>query len=400
MRLLIADAFPETIAHAFAPLGLEVEIAPQLGADDIPKAIGNATILIVRSTKVTRAAIEAGKNLELIIRAGAGVDNIDVAAASERGIYVANCPGKNSVAVAELTMALLLALDRRVPNATSDLRAGKWNKKEYSKADGLKGKTLGILGLGAIGKLVAKRAQAFDMRVICFNVPPILDEEAAELDIESCASPSELAEKSDVVSVHVPGSADTKSICGAVFFAKMKPGTIFINTSRGSIHDETALLVAMQSKGLRVGLDVFANEPAAGVAELKSEIASMPNFVGTPHVGASTEQAQNAIATECVRICREFVTAGVAPNVVNIERHSSAKTRLIVRHFDKVGVLANVLGIIRNHGANVEQMTNTMFEGAKTAVAVIRLSATPDQKLLDEIAQLEGQVIQVDVKGA
>ena len=349
---------------------------------------------------MTRAAIDAGKNLELVIRAGAGVDNIDVAAASERGIYVANCPGKNSVAVAELTMALLLALDRRVPEQASDLRAGKWNKKLYSEADGLKGKTLGILGLGAIGKLVAKRAQAFDLKVIACTVPPLSEEEGAELDVGICDSPRALAEKSDVISVHVPGHADTKGICDAAFFEAMKPGAIFINTSRGSVHDEAALLRAMRDKKIRVGLDVFANEPTAGSGEFLPEIAKEPGFVGTHHVGASTEQAQLAIAAECVRIVTAFSESGVAPNVVNIQRHSSAKTRLIVRHYDKVGVLANVLGVIRNHGGNVEQMTNTMFDGAKTAVAVVRLSGAPGEKMVEEISLLQGQVIQVDVKGA
>jgi D-3-phosphoglycerate dehydrogenase / 2-oxoglutarate reductase len=399
MRLLIADAFPEKILSTLAPLGLQVDYRPQLTAEELPAAIGDAPIVIVRSTKVTRAAIDAGKKLELVIRAGAGVDNIDVAAASERGIYVANCPGKNSVAVAELTMALLLALDRRVADQASDLRAGKWNKKLYSEADGLKGKSLGIYGFGAIGKLVAKRAQAFDMNVSCYNVPALTEEEAAELDVEVCETPQALAAKCDVISIHVPGSGDTQGICGEAFFAKMKPGAIFINTSRGSIHNEAALLQAMRDKKLRVGLDVFANEPAGGTAEFLPEIAKMPGFVGTHHVGASTEQAQNAIATECVRIVREFTSTGIAPNVVNIERHSTAKTRLIVRHYDKVGVLANVLGVIRNHGGNVEQMTNTMFDGAKTAVAVVRLSGAPSEEMLEEISLLKDQVIQVDVKG-
>lgn len=398
MRLLIADAFPEKILSTLNPLGLDVDYRPSLTAEELPAAIGSAQVVIVRSTKVTRAAIDTGKHLELVVRAGAGVDNIDVAAASERGIYVANCPGKNSVAVAELTMALLLDLDRRVADQASDLRAGKWNKKLYSEADGIKGKSLGILGIGAIGKLVATRAQAFDMKVSCFNVPSLTEEEAADLDVEVCDSPEALAAKCDVISVHVPGSSATKGICGAAFFDKMKPGAIFINTSRGSVHDEAALLKAMHEKKIRVGLDVFANEPASGVAEFSPEIAKLPGFIGTHHVGASTEQAQLAIATECVRIVREFASTGLAPNVVNIQRHSTAKTRLIVRHYDKVGVLANVLGVIRNHDGNVEQMTNTMFDGAKTAVAVVRLSGAPSEKMLEEISLLKDQVIQVDVK--
>lgn len=398
MRLLVADAFPAKLLEAFPSFGVDARYEPKLSADDLPNAVRDAQILIVRSTKVTRAAITAAKHLELVIRAGAGVDNIDVHAASERGIYVANCPGKNSVAVAELTMALLLAIDRRVGDATNDLRGGKWNKSEYGKADGIKGKTLGIVGLGAIGKLVAARAQAFDMRVVAYNEPPLSEEEAEHLGVEAVSSVIDLAKISDVVTVHVPQVSETKGLCNAAFFDAMKPGAIFLNTSRGGIHDEAALLKAMREKGVRAGLDVFANEPAAGSAEFSPEIAKMPGFVGTHHIGASTEQAQNAIATECVRICREFAATGIAPNVVNIERHSPAKLQLVVRHYDKVGVLANVLGIVKNHGANVEEMTNTIFEGAKTAVAVLRLSDAPTEELARDISALTDQIIQVDVK--
>ena len=398
MRLLVADAFPEKLLATFAPLGFTVDYKPKLTAEELPTAIGDAQVLIVRSTKVKRPVFEASKKLELVIRAGAGVDNIDVKAASERGIYVANCPGKNSVAVAELTMALLLAIDRRVADATHDLKTGVWNKAAYGKADGIKGKTMGIVGFGAIGRLVAARANAFDLDVHVYNDPPILDEEAEELGVTSVASLSELAEKCDIVSVHVPHLPATEGLCNAAFFAKMKPGAIFLNTSRGSIHDEAALMAAMQEKGIRAGLDVFANEPAGGTAEFSPAIAKLPGFVGTHHVGASTEQSQNAIAAECVRICREYAATGLAPNVVNIERHSPAKLKLIVRHYDKVGVLANVLGIVRNHKLNVEEMTNTIFEGAKTAVAVVRLSEAPTSAVVDEIAALTDEVISVDVK--
>lgn len=398
MRLLVADAFPEKLLATFAPLGFTVDYQPKLTSEQLPTSIGDAQVLIVRSTKVKRPVFEASKKLELVIRAGAGIDNIDVKAASERGIYVANCPGKNSVAVAELTMGLLLALDRRIADATHDLRSGVWNKTAYSKADGIKGKTMGIVGFGAIGRLVAARASAFDLDVLVYNEPPILDEEAEELGVTTVGSLAELAERSDIVSIHVPSLPETQGLCDAAFFARLRPGAIFLNTSRGSIHDEAALVAAMKEKGIRAGLDVFANEPAAGAGELSSEVAKLPGFVGTHHIGASTEQAQNAIAAECVRICREFAATGLAPNVVNIERHSPAKLKLIVRHYDKVGVLANVLGIVRNHGVNVEEMTNTIFEGAKTAVAVVRMSEAPSENLAEEIAALTDQVISVDVK--
>jgi D-3-phosphoglycerate dehydrogenase / 2-oxoglutarate reductase len=397
MRLLIADKFPESYVAQFRALGLVVDYQPDLTAEALEASAASASILVVRSTKVTRATITRATTLELILRAGAGTDTIDVAAASERGIYVANCPGKNSVAVAELAIGLMLALDRRIPHNTADLRAGKWNKKEYSKADGIKGKVLGIVGLGAIGQAVAKRATALEMELCAYSVP---EEPAvlAALGVKSCATLLELAEKADIVTVHVPQLAETKKLFGVEFFSRMKPSAMFINTSRGGVVDQQALERAIREKDLRVGLDVFDGEPEGGTAAFSSELFASANFVGTHHIGASTEQAQNAIAAEAVRICAEFVRNGQVPNCVNIERHSVAKVQLLVRHHDKVGVLAAVLDVVRKFGLNVEDMTNTIFSGAKAAVAVIRLSAPPPDELIAEIAKMEDKVIQVTAK--
>ncbi|HEX8951522.1 MAG TPA: NAD(P)-dependent oxidoreductase, partial [Polyangia bacterium] len=169
MKILIIDAFSEAHLDAFAALGLTVEYKPTLGADELPAAIEDASIVVARSKEVKAPAIARAKQLALIVRAGAGVNTIDVKAASHNGIYVANCPGKNAIAVAELTMALLLALDRRIPDQVRDLRAGAWNKKEYGKADGLYGRTLGVVGTGAIGREVIGRAMAFGMHVVAWS---------------------------------------------------------------------------------------------------------------------------------------------------------------------------------------------------------------------------------------
>jgi D-3-phosphoglycerate dehydrogenase len=192
---------------------------------------------------------------------------------------------------------------------------------------------------------------------------------------------------------------ETTRLFNADVFARMKPRTIFVNTSRGGIVDEAALAVAMRERGLRVGLDVFEPEPSAAVAEFQPAVAGAGAFVGTHHIGASTEQAQDAIAAETVRICREFIQTGRVPNVVNVEEHAPAECQLVVRHYDQVGVLASVLGILRNHGANVEDMSNTIFQGAKTAVAAIRLTKTPPPEVVAEIAGLHGAVIAVEAKG-
>ncbi len=398
MKLLIADKFPDTFLGDFRALGLEVDYAPDTDAEGLVARASSASILVVRSTKVTRKTIEAAASLALVIRAGAGYDTIDVVAASERGIYVTNCPGKNSVAVAELTMGLILALDRRIPDNTRDLRAGAWNKKEYSKADGVKGRTIGIAGLGPIGRAVAARARAFEMPVLAWS-RSLSPELAETLGVAACASVTDLAARCDIVSVHLPQNQLTKKMFGEEFFTRMKPGAIFINTSRGALVDQAALVRAMKERGVRAGLDVFDNEPAEAACAFQDELFGLKGFVGTHHIGASTEQAQNAIAAEAVRICGEFVRTGQVPNVVNVKQHTTSHFQLIVRHYDKVGVLASVLGIIRNHGVNVEEMSNTIFEGAKTAVAVLRLSVAASAAMVGEIAALRDQVIFVEAKG-
>lgn len=397
MRALIADDLPAACLEELGALGLEVVFEPKCTAEELPARIGDAGILVVRSKKVTRAAIEAAPRLALIVRAGAGFDTIDVAAASERGIFVSNCPGKNSVAVAELAMGLIVAIDRRIADATADLRAGRWNKKEYSRADGLKGRTLGLAGFGRIARELAQRARAFEMHVTAWSLH--LDDAAAgAAGVERCPTLHDLVSRADVVSVHLPQTVETKRLFNADVFGVMKPGAIFVNTSRGGIVDEAALAAAMKERGIRAGLDVFDSEPAGGTGEFRPAVAGAGIFAGTHHVGASTDQAQNAISAETVRICREFVQTGRVPNVVNVEEHAPAECQLVVRHHDKVGVLASVLGILRNHGANVEDMDNTIFKGAKTAVATIRLTRMPADEVIAEIAALAGSVIAVDAK--
>jgi D-3-phosphoglycerate dehydrogenase len=398
MRVLVADEFSPRHIGDLSGLGFDVDYAPGTSADDLSAGrAGDAAVLVVRSTRVTREAIEGAARLSLIVRAGAGFDTIDVDAASERGILVSNCPGKNSAAVAELAMGLILALDRRIADATVDLRAGLWNKKEYANAGGLKGRTLGIVGLGRVGSEVARRARAFDMRVIAWSIPPHPDR-AAALGVECCPTLNELVESADVISVHLPLTIETRRLFHADVFARMKRGAIFVNTSRGAIVDEGALAAAMRDTGVRVGLDVFASEPAEGVAVFRSGVTDGARFVGTPHIGASTEQAQDAIASETVRICAEYARTGSAPNAINVEEYAPAECRLIVRHFDRVGVLASVLGVLRAHGANVEEMTNRVLRGAKTAVATLRLSKMPGADVVNEIAALKDAVIAVEVK--
>ncbi len=394
MKVLIVDAFSTAHVDALRKLGLEVDYRPDLKVGELPNAIVDANILIARSKEVKRDAIEKGAQLSLIVRAGAGVNTIDRACASERGVFLANCPGKNSIAVAELTMALLLALDRRIVAASDELHSGRWNKKEFSRAEGLCGRTLGIVGLGSIGLEVARRAQAFGMQVIAWSRS--LDQARAEkLGVVFAPTVEALCNRVDAISLHVALNKETRGLLGQAELSKLKPGAMLINTSRAEVIDAAALKRAIEEKGLRVALDVFFDEPSGGTGAFADEIGRLPNVVATPHIGASTEQAQQAVADETVRIVRAFVTRGEVPNCVNLAAHSSATHQLTVRHRDQVGVLAEVLGAIRRHALNVEEMSNTIFESAAAASARIRLSDQPPPELIAELSQ-QASVLAVD----
>ncbi len=345
---------------------------PKLSAGDLPGRIPGFEALVVRSTKVTAATIEAADALELIVRAGAGTNTIDVDAASEVGIYVTNVPGRNAVAVAELTMGLLLAIDRRIADNVADLRAGSWNKTAYSQADGLFGKVMGIVGLGEIGFAVAERAAAFGLQVRAIRKER--DEGAEErikaLGIELVDSLEDLVATSDIVTIHVPATSETESMIDTQLLGGMKEGAILLNTSRGDIVDEAALLDAIETRGLRAGLDVYPDEPGSGATEWSSKLAQHPNVVGTHHIGASTAQAQKAVADGVVEIIDAFVHGEIL-NCVNLAPTRLGTHTLHVRHFDRVGVLAGVFDILRRRDLNVEQMENRVFEGRNAAVATI-----------------------------
>ncbi len=390
MKILIADKFESFGVNGLQTLGCTVAHNPDLGPDTMPAAVAehDPHILIVRGTKVPEAAIAAGASLSLIVRAGAGYDSIDVDAASARGIYVANCPGKNSIAVAELAWGLILSCDRRIPDQVAELRAGTWNKKEYSKAAGLAGRTLGVVGLGQIGTEIVKRGMAFGMHVAVWS-RSLTEEKADELGVIYCSSLTNLAKLSDVVSVNVAATDDTKHLIGAPFFNAMKPNSYFVNTSRGSVVDEQALADAIRTKHLRAGLDVFANEPGGGTGEFKNELLQLPGVYGTHHVGASTDQAQNAIAAEVIRIVREYMATGHVPNCVNRAAATPATTQLTVRHLNRPGVLAHVFYILGQAGINVEDMENVIYQGAKAACARINLDDKPTKDVLDAMRKNE-----------
>lgn len=397
MKVLVVDKFPDSAIQQMKALGFEVAYNADMKGDALVAEVkkSGADVLVVRSTKVTEPMLE-GSHLSLVIRAGSGYDTIDVAAASKRGIYVSNCPGKNSAAVAELAMGLLLALDRRLADNVQQLREKKWNKKDFSKARGLQGRTLGVLGVGTIGQLVIERARAFGMKVAAWS-RSLTPEKAAQLGVARKSSPEELAAAADAVSVHLALTPETKGICGEKFFAALKKGAYFINTSRGGVVDPEALKKAIREKGIRAGLDVFAKEPAEAAGAFEDDIVELDGVYGTHHIGASTDQAQEAIAEETVRILQQYRDTGHVPNVVNLCVHSPATHLLVVRHADRVGVLAHVLTGLRSAGINVQEMENIVFDGAAAAIARIHLDKAPPDGTLEKIHSSSPDIFELNL---
>jgi D-3-phosphoglycerate dehydrogenase len=388
MKVLIADAFPKDRIADFAALGVQVEHRPELKAAEVPAAAAasGAAVLVVRSKQVTKEVFERAPALSLVVRAGAGVNTIDVAAASKAGVYVANCPGQNAIAVAELAIGLLLALDRRIPDNVQALRDGRWEKKTFSEAGGLYGRALGVAGLGAIGLAVVSRAQALGMKVHAWS-RSLDDEKAKALGVERAPDLETLAARVDALSLHLPMKPSTKGAISREVLEAMKPGALLVNTARAEVVDQEALLELAKAGRIRVAADVFQGEPEGGKAEFHSELAKLPGVYGTHHIGASTEQAQDAIARETVRIVGSFVRDGAVPNCVNVARKTPARARVVVRHQDKVGVLASVLGAIREAGINAQTIENTVFDQAQAACCTIELDERPSDALLARIRE-------------
>jgi len=386
VKTLVADTFPESHLHRLKQIGCEVDYLPSAKAQELPSLAASAKILVVRGKHVNAETLLASHNLALVLRAGAGVNTIDVKAASSRGIFISNCPGKNSIAVAELVFALLLAIDRRIPENLAALRAGQWNKKEFSHGGGIFGKTVGVIGVGSIGREVIRRAHGFGLRVMAWS-RSLTPELAGELGVERCENVDDIFREADIVTLHMPLSAETRKLVNGARLWLMKPHAILINTSRGEVVDQAALREAVESKRIRAGLDVFDFEPAEPVAAFNDPILKLPNFYGTHHIGASTAQAQSAIADEAIRVIETFIKTGVVLNCVNLARRTPAKWQLVVRHHDRVGVLAFVMDHIRRAGLNIEEVQNVVFEGALAASCRIQLAGQPEPSLLSTIQE-------------
>ena len=391
MKVLIADKLPPMGIIKLESQGCVVHYDPALSGDSLAETLSelDPEVLVVRSTRVEANHLKSAQRLSLVVRAGAGVNTIDRSTASARGVYVANCPGKNAAAVAELAWGHILNADRRISDAVGDLRGGQWKKKVYSKAEGIKGKTLGVLGCGGIGAEVIRRAHAFETPVVAWS-RSLTDERAALLGVERAATPLEVAERCQVLTVHLALNDETRGIVNEEMLNALGENSIFINTSRGGLVDESALAKAVETKGLRAGLDVFLNEPSSD-GPFQPGLVDLPGVYGTHHIGASTNQAQEAVASEAARIVLAYKATGQAENCVNMATQTPATHLLVVRHKDQVGVLANTLSLLREVGINVAKMQNIIFEpptdgSTGAACARIQLVGAPEAGLLEKLS--------------
>lgn len=398
MKVLIADKFEAEGVEKLKQIPTEVLAEAGLKGDALAarlKAL-DPEVLIVRSTKVGAPIIEAGAHLRLIVRAGSGYDTIDIDAASQRGVMVANCPGMNAIAVTELAWGLILALDRRIPESVIELNAGRWRKSDFSKtARGLKGRTIGIVGAGQIGSEVARRALAFDMTVLYYNLGRT--RRLVDIPIARRVELDDLLRQSDVVTLHVPGGPGTKNLIDERRLGLMKREALLVNTARGGIIDEAALVRALKEGRLRgAALDVFSDEPTADAKEYHGPLANIPNLIVTHHIGASTEQAQLAVAQETVRIVETFQATGRAPNVVNL-REPATMPMLVVRFLNKPGGLARVFQALAEENINVEEMDHIIYDGGKTACAQICVNRAPSDRLLGRLCEARENILGVEV---
>lgn len=332
-RVLVADAISPKGVEALREGGkLEVDVKTGLKEPELITIIPDYSALVVRSqTKVTAKVIGAAKKLRAVGRAGVGVDNVDVEAATQRGIIVMNTPGGNTVSTAEHAFSLLMATARNIPQADASVKAGKWDRKTYEGVE-LQGKTLGILGMGRIGTEIARRAIAFGMRPVVYD-PYLSPTRARSLQVELLDDLDEVLARSDFVTLHMPLTAETKHLINAERLAKMKPGSRLINCARGGLVDEKALQSALESGHVAAAaLDVFEVEPPPADYSLRQN----PKIVFTPHLGASTVEAQESVGIEIAEAIRSVLLEGVIRNAVNVP-NVDAKTLAVIGPYLEFG---------------------------------------------------------------
>ena len=384
-RVLISDELSDAAVQIFRDRGIDVDFQPKLGKDKdaLAAIIGNYDGLAIRSaTKATEKLIAAATNLKVIGRAGIGVDNVDIPAASKKGIIVMNTPFGNSITTAEHAIAMMLAVARQIPEANASTHAGKWEKSRFMGVE-LTGKTLGVIGAGNIGSIVCDRARGLRMKVVAYD-PFLGQERADQMGVEKVELDALFA-RADFITLHVPLTDQTRNILSAEAIARLKPGVRIVNCARGGLVDETALAAALTSGHVAgAAFDVFAVEPATD-----SPLFNLPNVVVTPHLGASTTEAQENVALQVAEQMSDYLLTGAVSNALNMPSVTAEEARVMGPWIKLAGHLGNFVGQMTDEPISA---INVLFDGVTSTmnlralecavVAGIMRKANPDVNLV------------------
>ncbi len=388
MQIFVACELPPMTIEGLRSLASSVVYRPAATAHQVRDAIADVGVLIVDTLRVSSEILGRAKALQMIVRAGPGPGEIALEDASAQGVFVSHCPDRHAAAVAELVFGLILALDRRIVENTRALEDGRWSRQSFVGARGLAGRTIGVLGFGAIGKLIARRAWAFEMDVVAWS-PTLLPLADTDGTIEFCNYPRELARKSDIVVVlDAASDEDAGVIVDAEFLSAMRHGAYLVHVGRPGAVDEAAVVEAAAERDLRVAADTFAAEPAGDQSRFRTPLAELPGFVGTQRMACITEQANDATAAEILHIVRSFMVSSEVVSCLNLCDRSPATWQLLLRVRDQVGVMASVLEAIRADGINAEEISSRVFLGAHAAWCTIALDERPSAEALTAIRAL------------
>lgn len=397
MKILVACRLPDAALEDLKSLGAPVIYEPELAGDALADQLGDVAILVVGRQRVSREIIAAGKQLQLIVRDGTGTLNIALEDASAEGIFVSHCEFREAAAIAEMTIGLLVAIDRQLLDQTSQSAGDALARRaDDIHALGLVGRTLGILNYGPVGREVAARARGFGMNVLAC-VGAQRDPALHEWGIEFVQSPRELARRSDAVSVYVPLEDATERFINAEFVANMKARSLLVHIGHPNGIEESALYEAVKEGRVRAALDLYSSEAPGEVVRHRSKLLGLPGAVVTHRLADATERAREVIAAEVARIVRQFLVAGEVLNCVNLAERSDATWQLLLRLKDVVGVMASVMDEIRADGVNAQEITSRVFQGGRAAWVSIALSERPSNEALTALRALRG-VLHVDLR--
>ncbi|MFN0135384.1 MAG: NAD(P)-dependent oxidoreductase [Phycisphaerae bacterium] len=388
MKILVACKLPEFAIEELQALGSDVIVAPTITTEQLVTAIRDVNILVVRRNRVTAEVLHAQRQLQMILRAGTDVTNIAIEEASAQGVFVVRCPNRDSVAVAEMAFTLLLALDRRLPDAIAAARSGNATQRdEVADAHGLAGATLGLVGYGPTQREIAARARAFGMKILSWS-PSLSGEQATDDEsVQFVNWPRELAARSDAVIVYAPPHEGEELRADAELLGAMRERAAFVHIGVPAAISESAIADAIDRRHIRVALDLFSPRETERV---RCPLAERPDVLATFRLADRSRHAKHSIATEVVSVVRQFLVSGTVANCVNLLERSPATWQLVLRLRDAVGVMASIMDAVRADGVNAEEITSRVFVGARAAWCTIALDERPSAEALQTIRAIEG----------